>query len=138
MKKFSLFLLLLAACAAGCDSDSPLAAAPVPAPNAPFAAIWSYAAGLERGVEQYSPRRFGSYPEGLRAATAAVRVDFLAGQPLPNAKPDLQCYLFFEYRRQKGLAGSATPGEPDPATARYVRALLAALRSGAADGRSGF
>lgn len=100
------------------------ASAPLPAADAPLDAIWTYAESLQ--VEAYAARRFGSYPDGLRRATQAHRIDFLSNGTVEGRPADLQCYLFFEYRRWKSLPeGTAVP----PETTRYVRALITSLNS---------
>jgi len=126
-----LFLLVPAASFSfGCTgSTTPFTSSvPVPAAGAPFDAVWAYAASLEPQVQPFAARRFRDYPEGLRRAVRQHRVTFLANGAVPGSLPELQSYLFFEYRRQLGLAGNDRPGAPDATTARYVQALLQAIR----------
>ncbi len=99
----------------------------VPQADAPFDAIWAYAGSLEAQIKPYARRRFRNFPEGLRKAVSQHRVEFLASGRLAGTVPDLQSFLFFEYRRQRGLAGNDKPGAPDATTARYVRALVNAI-----------
>ncbi len=119
--------LLAALMLAGCAGAPIQSRIPLPDSNSGFHDIWAYAASLEEKVKTYAGRRWRNYPDGLRKAVARSRMDFMTTGKVTGAVADLQSYLFFEYRRQKGLDASVQPGKPHPATTRYVRTLLIAI-----------